>query len=541
MYKKLALAFSVANLCFFKTWREILNPQAVAYLYLWKQDPGFAVIVALISNVLALTAIFYFGFTLAWAYSNPHWRNFLRLGFLVILLRALNGVRVQFLSLSTGHLRQVFGRVGFFVLGVSLLALLLAVIARYGLVRVTRVAAFVALILFPFGVIGFTQETFQLIKYRALLSHERQSLPLLPMDTAHRRRVLWVIFDEMSADIAFQHRPVALRMPEFDRFQSVALSATNAYPPAGRTLQSIPALLTGRLVADVKPAGPDDLLLTFPSQNESVGWSQEPDLLTTVRKAGLNAALVGWYHPYCRIIGDRLTSCFWQPASQVTTPEKFSVARAILLQNSDLLRLVPFTAGLRAWMQPKETDFRAAHLTDYLALADRAAQLAANPDINLAFVHLPVPHPPYIYDRSRGVWDTTGQLSYLDNLALADQALGKLRQAMERNGTWDNTTIVISSDHWWRTEYWDIRKPIWSSADDSFRGEGANHRIPFLVKLAGQKTNVTYDATFNTVLTHDLILDILSGKMAAAEDLPGWLDTHTTIGESPYQAYDDSP
>ncbi|HEV7681155.1 MAG TPA: sulfatase-like hydrolase/transferase [Pyrinomonadaceae bacterium] len=540
MYRKLALAFSLANLCFFKTWREILNPQAVAYLYLWKQDPGFAAIVALISNVLALTAIFFFGFTLAWRSSNPHWRNAVRVAFLVILLRALNGVRIQFQSLSTGHLRLVFGRIGFFVLGVSLLALLMVVIARYGLPRVTRVAAFVALILFPFGVIGFTQATFQLIKYRALVSHERPSLPLLPVGK-DQRRVLWVIFDEMSADVAFQHRPVALRMPEFDRFQSVALSATNAYPPAGRTLQSIPALLTGRLVADVKPAGPEELLLTFPSQNESVGWSQQPDILTTARKAGLNAALVGWYHPYCRIIGDRLTSCFWQPASQVTTPEKFSVARALLLQNSDLLRLVPFTAAVRQRLQPQETDFRAAHLTDYLALADRAAQLAANPEINLAFVHLPVPHPPYIYDRNRGVWDTTGPLSYLDNLALADLTLGKLRQAMERNGTWDNTTIVISSDHWWRTEYWDIRKPIWSSADDSFRAEGANHRIPFLVKLAGQKTSVMYDASFNTVLTHDLVLDILSGKVAAPEGLTGWLDTHKSIGESPYQAYDDSP
>ena len=540
MYKKLALAFSVANLCFFKAWRDVLSPQAIAYLYLWKQDPGFAAIVALVINVLALTAVFFLGFTIAWRYANPFWRNCLRVAFLVIFLRGLNGVRIQFYSLSTGHLRLLFGKIGFLLLGMSLLALLLAIIVRYGLARVTRLAAVLALILFPFGLLGLAQATYQLIKYNALVSRERRPAPLQPANT-NRRRVVWIIFDEMSADLAFARRPPTLNLPEFDRLHSVALTATNAYPPAGRTMQSIPALLTGRLVAAVRPAGPDELLLTFDGQTDTVGWSREQDIFATAQKAGLNSALVGWYHPYCRIIGDRLTNCFWQPASQVTSPEKFSVRRTMVLQDSELLQLLPFTQRVRQWIQPEPIDYRAAHLIDYKALAERAAQLAANPNINLAFVHLPVPHPPYIYDRGRGVWDTTGELSYLDNLVLADQALGKLRAAMERNGAWDNSTILVSSDHWWRTEYWDVRKPIWSAADDAYRNEGANHRIPFLIKLSGQKTGAAYDAPFNTVLTHDLIMEVLDGKISTPEQVSSWLDANRRIGESPYQAYDDSP
>jgi hypothetical protein len=111
---------------------------------------------------------------------------------------------------------------------------------------------------------------------------------------------------------------------------------------------------------------------------------------------------------------------------------------------------------------------------------------------------------------------------------------------MERTKTWDDTTIVISSDHWWRTEYWDVRKPIWSRADDAYSAEGADHRIPFLVKLRGQKTGSKYEASFNTVLTHDLILDVLRKKISAPEQVSAWLDAHKTIGESPYQAYDDT-
>ena len=179
MFKKLALAFSVANLCFFKTWRNVLSPEAAAYLYLWKQYPGFIALVALLINVLLLTGVFFFGFTLAWRYRNPFWRNCVRLAFLVIFLRSLNGVRVQFESLGTAHLRLMFGRIGFLVIGMSLLALLIFLIARYSLMKVTRVAAAVALVLSPFGFLALSQGVYLLIKYEALVAQERPSIPLL--------------------------------------------------------------------------------------------------------------------------------------------------------------------------------------------------------------------------------------------------------------------------------------------------------------------------------------------------------------------------
>jgi hypothetical protein len=216
MFRKLALAFSVANLCFFKAWRDVLSPQAIAYLYLWKQNPGFASLLALLINVLTLTAVFYLGFTLAWRHAGAFLQDCLRLSFLLIFLRSLNGVRIQFHTLSTGQLRLVFGRVGFFGLGMFLLALLIVIIGRYGIVNVTRVAAVVALILSPLGLVAATQGTVQVIKYNSLVSHERQSTPLIPASVTPGPRVLWVIFDEMSSELAFGRRPPELELPEFE-------------------------------------------------------------------------------------------------------------------------------------------------------------------------------------------------------------------------------------------------------------------------------------------------------------------------------------
>jgi len=159
--------------------------------------------------------------------------------------------------------------------------------------------------------------------------------------------------------------------------------------------------------------------------------------------------------------------------------------------------------------------------------------------LGLTFVHLPVPHAPYVYDRQKGTWDTTTERQYFDNVALADRALGELRQTMEQAGTWDQTTVIISSDHWWRIDYWRSKKNLWAEVDDLNEADHVDYRVPFIVKLPGQTTQLTYEPAFNTVLTHDLVLDVLRGKVTKAADVSAWLDAHRTIGESPYHSYED--
>jgi hypothetical protein len=540
MFKRIAIAFSVANLCFFKTWSETLSPQTFAYLYFRKDYPGFATVLCLAINVLLLTAIFYAIFSLLWRSERPILQNLARFSFLVIFLRALNVVRVQFPSLSTYELRLLFGRTGFFVIGMALLLLLILVIVRYGLPRVTRVAAVIALIISPFGLLAVTQATWLAVKY----GHgwqERTPAPLLKANDA-QPRVLWLIFDEMGERLVFTDRPASLNLPNLDRLRAEGLLATNAFPPAGHTTQSIPALLTGRLIASVKPAGPNELLLTFPEQPAAVGWSTQPDIFTEARAAGFNTAAVGWYHPYCRVVGDRLTSCLWEPVGLTDGLRKLSIRERLLRQEVDVLPMLPFTGGLRSRFLLRTAGELRVPLRDvHQKLVTVAGSVLTRQDFGLAYIHLPVPHPPYIYDRKSGLFDTTGQREYLDNLALADRTVGELREAMERAGTWDGTTIVISSDHWWRTDYWRAVKngAWWAPTDAVNAGDHIDHRIPFLIRMAGQKSASTYEAPFNTVLTHDLILEILRRRLTSADQIPAWLDLHKTIGESPYQAYED--
>jgi len=534
------LALSLANLCYFRAWRELLSPQGLSYWYYWKEYPGYPLLGALVLNVLVLAGIFRLGFYLSKRWEFGRKLQIAPIIFLLIFFRALNNIRTEFDSLSTTHLRALFGKAGY-AAGVVLFLLLIALaIKRFGLIRVARAAALIVFIWSPFGLLGLVQATWLAAKYGRSISNEKTSAQPISQKTKTKPRVVWIIFDEMGQRLPFDERPSDLSLPEFDRLRAQSVFATQAFPPAGHTSQSIPALLTGQLIAAVRPAGPGELMFTLPNQTASIKLSETPTVFADANKLGFNSELVGWYHPYCRVIGNQLTRCYWHPATQRLQMPLLSFRKDLIRQNVGVLKLLPFTTSLQEkFLETQKRDYRSEHLEDYKELMRRAVIAVTNRDSDLLFIHLPVPHPPYVFDRRRSATSISHDNGILDNLALADKALGELRQQMELSGVWQTSTVIVSSDHWWRSDYWQAQRLFWNSSDVALKAATLDHRVPFLMKLAGQNSTVQYDTAWNTVLTHDLILAVLKGEISGAPQVTAWIDGHRTIGESPYQSYED--
>src|SRR5215813_9179893 len=89
-------ALSLSNLCFFNAWREALSPYGLSYLYFWKEYPGYAILGALVLNVLLLASVFLAGFYLLTRYGATLGRKFGQALFLLVLFLACNHIRVQF-------------------------------------------------------------------------------------------------------------------------------------------------------------------------------------------------------------------------------------------------------------------------------------------------------------------------------------------------------------------------------------------------------------------------------------------------------------
>ena len=160
------------------------------------------------------------------------------------------------------------------------------------------------------------------------------------------------------------------------------------------------------------------------------------------------------------------------------------------------------------------------HSRTYDALLKSALKTTIDPRLNLVLLHFPVPHWPYFYNRRTGAYNLRNSLvyGYLDSLVLADTTLGKIRSDLEAAGLWDRTTLLVSADH-------SHRSPPPRKLDGK-----TNPRVPFLLKLAGQKNGLEFNADFNTVLTKELLLAILKGEVTTPQHVREWLETAQIAG-----------
>jgi hypothetical protein len=319
-------------------------------------------------------------------------------------------------------------------------------------------------------------------------------------------RVVWIIFDELSQTVAFTSRPQGLRLPNFDRMKMESFYATAASAPADATLLSMPSLILGERVLRAEPDGPADLRVQTQGRTGWSSWSSANNVFDSAREAGFNTALVGWYHPYGRLLNRSLTDCFWTAAeSEPGVEEGYDSSLFAAMQERLWLQIanLPLAGHLRLF-SPRRHEQRVRSL-DLDRLRQQALQIAADSNIGVMLIHLPVPHPPAVDLASAG--------GYIDNVALADRTLGDLRRSMEQADVWNQTAVVVSADHGWRIGLW-RGMPEWTPAEEAFASSNTSG-VPFLVKLPYQSEPVVYEKPFDTVVTRNILTAIFKRQISA--------------------------
>jgi Sulfatase len=344
---------------------------------------------------------------------------------------------------------------------------------------------------------------------------------------AGRPRIIWILFDELSYEQVYERRFPGLQLPSFDALAAQSTVFTHTVPAGIFTGDVLPSLMTGEPV-DATRASSDGKELSI-HNSESGAW-QRVEEHDTVFQDALNldygTAVAGWYNPYCRILPDVLDRCFWtfSFAAQNTM-----LPRATLVTN--LMRPLQYFVrsgfGYRfasLFLQLSEmNDVRSKqHIFDYLALSNAADRILDDPSAGFTFLHLPVPHPEGIYDRTTDTF-ALRHSSYLDNLALTDKLLGHIRSKLEQSGQWGGSTIVIMADHSWRTQLFWKNMPEWTKEEQiASRGGEFDDRPAYIVKLPGERTGARIDAPFAALNTRRLLDALLSQKIRSKEELSAW-------------------
>jgi hypothetical protein len=258
-----------------------------------------------------------------------------------------------------------------------------------------------------------------------------------------------------------------------------------------------------------------------------------PNLFTKIRAAGFNAGLSGWFNPYCRILGSDLSDCAWgDGGSPLLFVEQHLRTKPFYFQAAYLLawqaRSVPFLVRSLDSPTPEPPDdqrlARDNHIQTFDKVRDNALRMLRNPNLNLVFLHMPIPHPPGIWNSTEHVL-TDGPADYIDNLRLADLTLGQMRRTLEKTGDWDSSAVLVSSDHPYRPELWS-KLPGWTSQVAKITQSRWQPYIPFFLKLPKQQQGAVYDREFNSVLSADMLFQLLKGRLQSSKDVIRYLDKH---------------
>jgi hypothetical protein len=352
-----------------------------------------------------------------------------------------------------------------------------------------RLPGVIALLMLPLAPIQLGYTAWRYVPERQGMSDPPATPQLKPSEPG-APRVAWLIFDELDQDLAFTHRPASLAMPEFERLRRESLFTDHAVSPAGTTRRSIPALIGN--------------------------WRSS--IFETVRKAGANVAIAGAELKYCDEFEYSVAACY----AMSSAAEELALSRPTILDRTWhhlYTRVFPrrplFDAATRRAS-------READIPRFQKLCEIAQTRAADPRFQLVYVHLPVPHLLAMWDRHAGTFSTSDSSSYLDNLALADRTLGQIRHALEAADLWDKTTVIATSDHPLRDFIIDAAG-WWDDAETAALPRTHRKYVPFLVKLAGRRFPAEFHDEFNTRITRDLVLALLTGSVTTREQVEALL------------------
>jgi hypothetical protein len=353
--------------------------------------------------------------------------------------------------------------------------------------------------------------------------HQRQ---LLSSTRRPRTRIVWLLLDELSYQQVYETRFPGLELPAFDQLAAQSTVFTQTMPAANYTRIVVPSLMTGLHVDRTRASADGQLILRNAATNTWQSFDPHQTVLQDALDNGYSTAIAGWYNPYCRILASVSDRCFWTfyrfPAPGLYSDQPigrnlFGPARRYFFT---ALSLLP------GYVHADSNKALAArfHIDEQKEISAAASRLLADPSIDFLFLHLPVPHPDGIYDRKASRLTTSGDSSYIDNLALADQYLAQLRLDLEQRGEWDSSAIVVMGDHSWRTRLLWAKKDGWTREDQAAsHGVQFDDRPAYIIKLPNQQQPARIDDRFDAVRTRALLDGIMTDSIKTPEDLVTWV------------------
>jgi hypothetical protein len=327
-------------------------------------------------------------------------------------------------------------------------------------------------------------------------------------------RVVWILLDELSYNLVFDHPSAGQQFPNLQSLRSHSTSFGNIQAFGSYSDRIIPSILAGREIERIRATSDGSFSFVDQADNQWTPYDPKKTLFGLAQDNGWNPGVAGSEIPYCRIFRDELTACSWLSVPlpiEVWTPTENTSIRSSALAIPRAF-IADFTLGTNG----TKTRTIERTILGYRSILEKSKELIQDDRIRFVFLHIPVPHPPGIYNRNTHQLVVGG--NYLDNLTLADDTLGTLLGEIEETASSDQTTIIVSSDHSWRIPIWRSDRD-WTPEEENVSQGRFDKRPVFLVHFPNQNSGKDILSPVPELVEHDIVASILQGKMKSSEDL----------------------
>ena len=262
-------------------------------------------------------------------------------------------------------------------------------------------------------------------------------------------KIVFVMFDELDFRV--------LNDGNYDNFEYILSKSDvylNAIPSGDATLTIIPSILTGsELPIDTKYYNYSNNEISYTSkEGKNKNLSEQENIFNFLDNNKYKIGLIGIYHRYCNIFYKNMNECFELNDEQYNIKNlKF---KKYLIYS--LLDFIPGNNKFKIFEKFNSGNFNSIdqpnlRIQNIKKYFEYLPNLIENNDF--IFVHIPLPHAPWIYYKGNfeiKKYDQLKQEGYYDNMILTDNFLGEIINKLKQSNSNEKSTLILTSDHGWR-------------------------------------------------------------------------------------------
>lgn len=353
--------------------------------------------------------------------------------------------------------------------------------------------------------------TFNALGYKSFIS-DIGSIPIASetknQNPRDKMNVYIFIFDEWSYQRSFNNKELIPEFENLKHFADQAMVFHNAKSPWPDTFVSIPSILF-------------QTSLRFNLKENQIGFQGKEfhplnkinNIFHHARELGFYRAMVaGAVMPYGELMGQSVNFCKAICDYKRFGDSFFNVAKYHLLTASLLLPAPFFHYQRKRIGSYFFNRFQIERITITHKLFETIVQNQTHP--TFALFHYMIPHCPYIFNREGhkklfAVYNHEELPNYYGNLAYLDRKIGEIIATLQKSNKFDNSLIIMTSDHSWRFDP-DYDKTNWWWMFEKYH-------VPLFIKMPHQKSSIEIDSKFNTFRLGSFINKYLDGDLTLDE------------------------